>query len=364
MQVVVADSGWEYYYGRIVKVVDIWRSWWRHRWFKGLILSLGAVVLLIILVVASYRLKHRNQPYSFGVSFSQTQAEFLGVDWQANYRALLDEMGFRQLRLVSYWDVHEPKPGQYLFDDLDWQMDQAAVRGAKVNLAIGLRQPRWPECREPEWARQLAGDEWRKRLSSYISVVVERYRSHPALASWHLENEFFNIDFGRHCRDFDRQRLIDEYRLVKQLDPNRQLVMALGNTYGFPLRGPRPDIYGVTVYRRVFDATITHRYITHPAPAWYQTLRAGLVEMLTGKPFVIHELQAEPWTTASVKVTSEEEQALTMSPQRLGDVMNYAEATGIKTMYFWGSEWWYWRKSQFNDPAMWNAVKKIVQPPG
>jgi beta-galactosidase GanA len=66
-------------------------------------------------------------------------------------QAMIDDLGVRQFRLVSYWDKIEPEKGTYDFDELDWQFQKANDAHAKVSLAIGLRQPRWPECHMPSW---------------------------------------------------------------------------------------------------------------------------------------------------------------------------------------------------------------------
>ncbi len=343
-----------------MKLNDTLRNWWSKRWFKVTTLALAAAVLLITLFVVSYRTRHRNDPAVYGVSFSQTYAQDLGLDWQAAYKSLIGDMGFKKLRLNSYWDRHEATRGEYDFKDLDWQFDEAQEQGTKILLAVGLRQPRWPECREPEWAMQLHGQEWEAKLTEYLTTVVNRYKHHPSLEGWMLENEYGNKDFGRNCRDFDRGRIIRELARLRELDPDHQVVMSLGNTFGLPLRGPRPDVYAVTTYGKVYEARFLKRYIDHPAPAWLQTFRAAWIELFTGKPTIIHELQAEPWTRGPIANTSDAEQYQTMNPELFKKVADYTKATGIRTAYLWGGEWWYWRKVKFNDHSMWDIVKELV----
>src|SRR6266550_3746243 len=86
--------------------------------------------------------RHKRLSIALGVSFSRERAEEFGLDWKANYSALLNDMQLKHLRLMSYWSSHEAKRGQFDFNDLDWQVNEAAKHGAKLTLVLGLRQPR------------------------------------------------------------------------------------------------------------------------------------------------------------------------------------------------------------------------------
>src|SRR5881628_564553 len=109
------------------------RSWrWWQRWPLYIVLFLVVFFSLSAIVDRLYRpIKHPV----YGVSFSTEYANELGNDWQANYTALLQDQGFKHLRLMSYWELVEPQQGQYDFKDLDWQFDQANKYGAKISLA-------------------------------------------------------------------------------------------------------------------------------------------------------------------------------------------------------------------------------------
>ena len=102
-----------------------------------------------------YQRQHRGDEVIIGASFAKETAQDLGVDWQANYLALLGDMGLRNFRLMSYWSQIEAERGTYNFDDLDWQFAEAEKVGAKITLSVGLRQPRWPECHQANWAKEL-----------------------------------------------------------------------------------------------------------------------------------------------------------------------------------------------------------------
>jgi hypothetical protein len=296
-----------------------------------------------------------------GTSFSLHYAAELGIPKRETLRAALEDLGFKRLRLMSYWNIHEAQREKYDFSELDWQMDMVAEHGGKVSLCIGKRQPRWPECHMPDWAKKLPAEEWYEALYQYVMKVVLRYRDHPALHSWQLENEAFMKDFG-HCedQDYNRKRIRHEKRIVKHYDPQHQLIMTHSNHWGFPIRGPFPDKYGVTIYRVVTD--LQGNYKLPRIPAWWYSLRATIIKGYTNRPTFIHELQAEPWTPIKTSEATLEEQDISMNPSRLR--INYAFALACDLappLYLWGLEWWYWRKHMHGDPAMWNEVRALVR---
>jgi hypothetical protein len=259
----------------------------------------------------------------------------------------------------GYWENGETVPGQYDFSFLDWQMDKAQAAGIKVSLAIGLRQPRWPECHMPQWAAVLPKSEWEPKLKDYIKAVVERYRNNPALAEYQLENEFFLTVFGE-CPDFTRDRLVDEYNMVKELDPNHTLIVSRSNNaIGWPIGDPQPDKSAVSVYKRVWDKTLTRRYFEYPFPAWFYGTLAGWYELSSGSNTFIHELQAEAWLPDGfdMQTAPVEELYKSLSPQRLHDRFEYGRATGMRTMDLWGVEWWYFMKERRDAPALWETAK-------
>jgi len=338
-------------------------NWWQHKWVRWITyacVSFSTVLLLVGALNTFVFLPIKDPVY--GVSFSVKEAHNLGVDWKANYLALLDDMQFKHVRLMSYWDDGETTRGSLTFDDLDWQFQQANKRGVKISLAIGLRQPRWPECHQPAWAEQLTGNTWKQALYAYIEVVVKRYKDNPALETYQLENEGMNNWFGT-CGAPDRERLIEEFNLVKQWDSGHKIIMSLSDQHGLPLGQPVPDIYGFSVYRIVWNDKIPpHGYITYPTPIWYHRLRASLIEAIQHRPVIIHELQMEPWGPVDFKNLSIAEQNKSMSTSQISKSFMFARQLNIKEMYLWGGEWWYWRKVN-GDPTIWDTVKQQLQSP-
>jgi hypothetical protein len=339
-----------------------WRPFWqRHKWARRtakFLVGFGVFLVFIQLLNVFVFTPVKNP--AWGVSFSIKQARNLEVDWQANYLALLDELQFKRLRLMSYWDESEPKRGQLDFAALDWQMDEAAKRGVKVSLGAGLRQPRWPECHEPEWATYLRGHEWKQALYAYMEIVANRYKNHPALDSWQLENEGMNNWFGT-CDLPDRERLVEEFALMKKWDPNHRVLMSLSDQHGLPINPPVPDGYGFSVYRIVWnDKVQPNGYIYYPTPIWYHRLREQVIAAWQHRPSFIHELQMEPWAQQNFKNISIDEQNKSMSTQQIPKSFMFARQIGMKEIYLWGGEWWYWRKVH-GDPSVWNTVSEQLR---
>ncbi|MBX4197319.1 beta-galactosidase [Candidatus Saccharibacteria bacterium] len=345
---------------------------WNYAWRRGFWRRLAFILLAFVVlwtgamygVAQWYIHKHKNQPLVLGASFVSDYASSFGLDPKQTLNAMLGDLKLKQVRLVSYWEDIEPSAGKYDFSGLDWQFAMANKYHAKVSLSIGLRQPRWPECHSPSWALIDPKNEgnWRPQLNKFIEAVVMHYKNNPALQDYELENEYFLKVFGE-CSDFSRARLIDEYNLVKDMDPSHKLIVSRSDNWvGIPIGQPRPDEFAISVYKRVWDATFTHRYFEYPLPAWFYAMLAGSEELLSGKDMIIHELQAEPWTPNGLYITqtSVKEQFKSMDAKRMKHRIEYGEATGMRTIDLWGAEWWYWLKVKQGDPSVWNVVKDAV----
>jgi hypothetical protein len=257
---------------------------------------------------------------------------------------------------MSYWDVHEPEQGTVDWGILDKQLQMIADVGARASLCIGMRQPRYPETHVPAWALSLDEEARCVAYMKYHRAVIERYRSQECIESWQLENEFWNRGFGQN-NTFSRQRLVSEFNLLRQLDPTRPIIMSLANTYGYPLRAPRPDIYGTTIYLRQHK---NQGYTTNRLSPIYFKIRSRMVRLLTGKPLVIHELQAEPWGPCANWDMSPEEQSKSMDVAQLQRCVSYAKQTGMRYIDLWGAEWWYWRYSAHEDSLLWSSRIRSV----
>lgn len=348
----------------------VWRSlvrlWRKNIWGKLVLIVASLAVILLSTaygIARWYIASEQSKPFTLGATFIPAYAQSLGLDPQKTMDALLDDAKVKNLRLVSYWNQLEPQKGQYDFSLLDWQFQKAEAAHAKVSLAIGLRQPRWPECHVPAWAQNEPVSQWQPQLNDFIRAVVHRYKDSPSLGSYQLENEYFLESFGT-CTDFSRARLVNEFNLVKQADPRHPIIMSRSNNFPSWITGqPQPDVVGMSVYRRVWDGTVTHKYFTYPLPAWYYAFLAGTQKILTGKDSIVHEMQAEPWPPNGKSITeiSLDEQNKTFDGNSLEDRVSFSKATGMREVYLWGAEYWYYRMVTEHDPSAWSTAKKVFE---
>jgi len=296
-------------------------------------------------------------PQHFGVSFSIKQCRNFGIDSEQTLAWLTTDAGFHRFRLMSYWDECEPTQSQYEFAELDRQIAQVeAVKGV-VTLCLGARQPRWPESHWPAWALQLPQAERYQLLADFITLVVERYKNHASVVTYQLENEALNRSFGLNG-DFNRKRLRDEFKLVKELDPTRHVIMSTSNSWGLPVRRPIPDIIGFSIYRIMYQ---NNQYTHSKLPVWFFKARAIVAKIFLWRPCFVHELQLEPWGPKGIWEMPAAEQNQSMSVQQIGTNVNFARATNLYPIDLWGGEWWYWRLETGNDPSIWNAVQAALQ---
>ncbi len=340
------------------------RAYWNHSRWRKLITVLALVVILAVGTMYGiaqwYIHSERSKPLEMGVSFIPDYAQSLGLDQEQTMDGLLN-IGVRHLRLVSYWSDIEQTRGSYDFSQLDWQFKKAEAKHAKIVLTLGLRQPRWPECHAPDWVNLSSPrSQWQPQLEAFMTAVIKRYQHSPALEKYQLENEYFLKGFGI-CVDFSRDRLVSEYNLVKKLDPRHPIIVGRSNNaIGLPKGQPRPDEFSISVYKRIWDAGVTHRYLEYPYPAWYYGFIAGTQKFLYHKDMAIGELQAEAWAPnlGSIQNISLAEQNKSLNPKRLHDRFEYGMATGMREIYAWGAEYWYYRQVILNDPSLMQVAQQ------
>jgi hypothetical protein len=326
---------------------------------RKFILSLALIAL--VLWAVSFNAGRKIREPQYGVTFSPAYAQYhLGLDWKETYRATLEDLQVKKLRLSVYWNSVEEEKDNLKFDDIDYQLNLAAEHGAKVVLAIGRRLPRWPECHDPSWLKDLPQSTQDNELLSYVEAVVLKYQHHSALEMWQVENEPFLASFGECPKP--RPELLDaEIALVKKLDPAKKVLISdSGELSSWLPAGKRGDVFGTTLYRYVFS-DVFNRYWVNYIPFWFYRVKGGFMRLFNpGKPIVIIELQAEPWTTKGIPATPVEEQFRTMSMEKFETMLEVAKSTGYSPQYLWGVEWWYWMK-QNSHPEFWEKSKILFK---
>ena len=295
---------------------------------------------------------------AWGVNFSSQHAEKLGLDPQETYRALLDDLKVRRVKIAADWDVLEPEDDVFNFEDLDWQIAEAEKRSASVLLVMGMKTPRWPECKIPAWLRGQTGELRQEETKEFFSEVVLRYKNSAAIWGWQVENEAL-FSFGE-CPPPDGDFLREEVALVKKLDSDHPVVVSDTGEWSLWFEAARlGDIVGTTLYRKVWFKSLG-LYISYPLPPVFYARRAWLVEKLFGKRVVNVELQAEPWGPTLLYDLPKEEQGKTMNLVRFRNVINFAKRTGFDEFYLWGAEWWYWLKTQGED-SIWEEARGLFR---
>jgi beta-galactosidase len=127
--------------------------------------------------------------------------------WKEDVR-LMQEAGVNLVSLgIFSWAKLEPRPGEYDFGWLDGIMDLLHEGGVMVDLATATASPPpWLAKIHPEslpvtkdgatlhpGARQHycpSSAAYRERATQLVRRIADRYKDHPALAMWHVNNEY------------------------------------------------------------------------------------------------------------------------------------------------------------------------------
>jgi len=127
--------------------------------------------------------------------------------WDEDVR-LMREAGVNLVSLGIYsWAKLEPRPGEYEFGWLDRIISLLHEGGVMVNLATATASPPpWLAALHPEslpvtqdgvilhpGSRQQycpSSAAYKERASELVRRIADRYKDHPALAMWHVNNEY------------------------------------------------------------------------------------------------------------------------------------------------------------------------------
>ena len=279
------------------------------------------------------------------------------MDWKETYLALLGDLSVKQLKISVHWDQIHVEKDEFNFQNVDWLMEQAGLREAQVLLVVGMKTPRWPECHVPDWAENLSREEQQESILLMLKETVNRYKEHPALWGWQVENEPFFV-FGE-CPWRDDNFFVKEVEIVRSLDAEHPIIVSDTGEFSFWTKAASiGDMVGITMYRKVWFSEL-NRYVSYPFPSVYYARRADLIQWLFKKKVIGVEVQAEPWGPKLVYDLSLEEQQKTMNPERFRQNIEFAKNTGLDTFYLWGGEWWYWMKEKKGETDMWEEAKKL-----
>jgi drug/metabolite transporter (DMT)-like permease len=129
-----------------------------------------------------------KQNIEWGITFSAKFSRQLGLNWQKNFEAIINEIKPDKIRLVVYWDEIEKEEGKFDFSETDWLIQKIKEKNIPVILVVGEKVPRWPECHQPIWAENQNLNLKSQKLLNYIEKIVNRYKNEPNLYAWQVEN--------------------------------------------------------------------------------------------------------------------------------------------------------------------------------
>lgn len=325
---------------------------------KIILLTVSVIIALtvILLVYFNIPVSKENNNSKLGITFSSRYASDIGLDPKETYVNILDGLNVKKVRIPVYWDLVEKEEGQYDFSDIDWQMEESQKRNVEVILVVGQKVPRWPECAIPE--RLKNNDQKRKEdLIRFITATVDRYKDHPEIRYWQVENEPF-LAFGV-CPKLDADLLDREIATVRSIDPSREIILTDSGELSLWVRAAkRADVFGTTMYRTIYKAGLG--YFDYPIGPRFFQFKHWLIRTFAGQDrAIVIELQAEPWIAGWTTAQPLSEQFKSMNPGKLHDNVAFARKVGFPSIYLWGAEWWYWLKKEQNHPELWTTAKML-----
>jgi hypothetical protein len=297
-------------------------------------------------------------PIIYGTTFTYEYAQYLGLDPRKTFITILDDYKFRYIRIPVPWNMIEPEEDEeYRYAEIDWMMNEAEKRGARIILVVGEKTPRWPECHAPGWAKKLPIGERQSRLMRAVSGVVTRYRGHGALEAWQVENEPY-LKFGE-CLPLDEKFFKQLIDTVKYFDPQHPVMVTDSGELSLWARsGQIGDWFGTTLYRVTWNKYLGYVDLKFIPASWYR------LRLLWGKhdpknSFVI-ELQGEPWIqNGTIMAATAAEKERSLSLEQFKKNIEFAEKTGFPRIYFWGTEWWVWM-DQHGNRTFSSVVKELL----
>ncbi|MDN3295173.1 beta-galactosidase [Streptomyces ficellus] len=158
--------------------------------------------------------------------------------WQEDVR-LMREAGVTMVSVgIFSWALLEPEPGAYDFGWLDRVLDLLHKHGVRVDLGTPtVAPPAWFYRAHPdalpvnrEGVRYAFGSRaaichsnpaYREAAAAVTTALARRYARHPALALWHVHNEYgvpVSACYCDHCAAHFRRWLADRYGSVDALN--------------------------------------------------------------------------------------------------------------------------------------------------
>lgn len=327
------------------------------------ILSIVTLSVAGIILYQYFFAHTTNKAGQFGITWAQPYAESLGLNSQAGLIAALDDLGVRKFRIPAYWTTVEANRGNFQFKLIEEQLDEIAKRGGSAIVSLGARQPRWPECWVPDWAKGLSEAERAEVQITYVRRTFEHFSDHPAVAGWQVENEP-TLTWFMTCPGLTNELVRNELNLVRRLEledrpQNRRpiIITYSGELSPWTTFAGASDQVGISIYRVVRNrwlGIIRYWYF----PANFYNYRARIANHKAPN-VIVTEFQMEPWTLGPLPNTPLAEQLETFDIDQMKTNLSFVEQLDFNMTYFWGAEWWYWMKEKQGRPEFWDLAKTI-----
>lgn len=331
------------------------RNVYRARGVRELAVILGVCLMTAgCALVLGYLRNTTNGAETIGVTFSSRFAQDLNLVPTDVFSAVVEEIPIDHVRIPLYWNDIERAPSEWDFTDADALMTIAAHANVPVTLVVGMRVPRWPECFVPSFY-DASSSTFDDDVLRYVAVVVERYKDHPALVRWQVENETLFL-YGE-CPSPSLALFQQEIALVRSIDPAHPIMLTVsGEQESWLDVASAADVVGVSMYRFAYNRALGPFSFPH-RPAYYRL--HALIADLFSDDVIVSELQMEPWFVGSPQDPSQ--LVIPFSAQDFSAHMQFVQRSGMREVLLWGVEWWYYTKAQ-GDPSLWNAAKTWIKP--
>lgn len=332
-----------------------------------------------------------------GISFRPPQVDALGLDSRATLRTLLD-YPFQLIRLGAYWQRMEPRPGMFITDELDWQIDAAEQAGKHIILCVGpLKTFSYPEFFVP--AHYLSQPFPEHRLiqpsdypalltaaQAFVTRLVERYRNRQSIVAWQLEHEAVDPLGVEHSWRLATAFVTAELEALRTADPHRPVMLngflptswpvALSQWWrtrdqgdSLALAQRLADIIGIDYYPRHALLRLGSRtlYLDGSRSPWQRRGQRGLFAHARAHKvqLMVAEGQAEPWETVTTAPNPADQGMYSCLPEQI--ITNYNTCMSwsspempLYAYLFWGAEYWVLRK-QCTDPSYLQAFSRILE---
>lgn len=311
-------------------------------------------ILIFAFAVSSLRLSPKEDT-RYGVTFSTTYTDQLGLDYKDLYTKIVTDLGVKAVRLPVYWKEVETENNVFDWEKLDWIVKTSEQNNVKLTIVTGEKVPRWPECFVPDWAKSLSREDHQKEVLGMIEETVLRYKNSPALERWQVENEPF-FPFGV-CNQISEEELTERVDLVRRLDNHKIQLTVSGEMEPWNIAADKADILGMSLYRKTYNELFG--YFVYPLTPEFYLFRARLIKEDVEK-VIVSELQAEPWFSAPIESRPAKDWYEVFDKTDFNNQIEFVQSARLEEVYLWGVEWWEYLR-QNGEPALWNEARKVFK---